>query len=42
VLDAGRCEIGVASTILDLSSDEPRILREGAVLASELEQQIKG
>jgi L-threonylcarbamoyladenylate synthase len=42
VLDGGRCAIGVASTILDLSVEEPRILRDGAIPASELLQRIKG
>lgn len=36
VLDGGRCQIGTASTILDLSGPEPRILREGAIPAQEL------
>jgi L-threonylcarbamoyladenylate synthase len=30
-LDGGPCRVGVASTIVDLTADEPRILREGAV-----------
>ena len=36
VLDGGRCRIGQPSTILDLSGATPRILREGAIPASEL------
>lgn len=36
VLDGGPCELGEASTILDLSSDQPRILRQGAIAASAL------
>ena len=36
VVDGGSCQIGVASTILDLSAGEPRILREGAIPAAEL------
>lgn len=36
VLDGGRCQIGVASTILDLTRPEPLILREGAISASTL------
>lgn len=31
ILDAGPCEIGVESTVLDLCSDVPRILRPGGV-----------
>ena len=30
-LDGGNCRVGVASTIVDLTGGEPRILREGAV-----------
>ena len=36
VLDAGPCAIGQPSTILDLSGATPRILRQGAIPASEL------
>jgi L-threonylcarbamoyladenylate synthase len=36
VLDGGPCRIGQPSTILDLSGTTPRILRQGAVPASEL------
>jgi L-threonylcarbamoyladenylate synthase len=36
VLDGGPCRIGQPSTILDLSGPAPRILREGAIRASEL------
>ncbi len=31
ILDSGPCEIGVESTVLDLCSDEPRILRPGGI-----------
>lgn len=37
VLDGGPCTIGVESTIVDCSGDEPRVLREGGVTAAELE-----
>ena len=36
VLDGGPCRIGQPSTILDLSGPAPRILRPGAIPASEL------
>jgi len=36
VLDGGRCRIGQPSTILDLSGEVPRILRQGAIPQSEL------
>lgn len=31
VLDGGTCSVGIESTVLDLSTTQPRILREGAV-----------
>ena len=31
ILDGGECEIGLESTILDLSGDKPRLLRSGGV-----------
>ena len=31
ILDGGACEFGVSSTIIDLTSDEPKILRHGAI-----------
>ena len=31
ILDSGPCEIGVESTVLDLCSDRPRILRPGGI-----------
>ncbi len=36
ILDSGPSEIGVESTVLDLSSDEPRILRPGGVSLEDL------
>ncbi|HWN32417.1 MAG TPA: Sua5/YciO/YrdC/YwlC family protein, partial [Pseudonocardia sp.] len=35
-LDGGPATEGVASTIVDLTSGEPRILREGAVSAAQV------
>src|SRR5438067_3494858 len=31
ILDSGPCQIGVESTVLDLCSDEPRVLRPGGI-----------
>jgi L-threonylcarbamoyladenylate synthase len=42
VLDGGPCRIGQPSTILDLTGSEPRILRQGAIPASELITSIPG
>ncbi|MDY0055826.1 MAG: L-threonylcarbamoyladenylate synthase [Methyloversatilis sp.] len=36
VLDGGPCEVGIESTILDLSGDTPRILRPGAITADQI------
>jgi L-threonylcarbamoyladenylate synthase len=36
ILDGGACEIGLESTVLDCTSKELRILRHGAITASEL------
>jgi len=36
VLDGGPCAMGVASTVLDLTEEEPKVLREGGIPAREL------
>lgn len=36
ILDGGSCDVGIESTVLDLTSDVPTILRPGAVTASML------
>lgn len=38
VIDGGRCEIGLESTILDLSGGSPRVLRPGAITPAALNQ----
>ena len=38
VLDAGRCPVGIESTVLALGPDGPRLLRAGAVPRSALEE----
>jgi L-threonylcarbamoyladenylate synthase len=38
ILDGGMCEVGVESTIIDLSDGAPRILRPGRVRAHEIER----
>ncbi len=40
VLDGGRCEIGVESTVLDLSGAMPVILRHGAVTPEQLRKVV--
>lgn len=37
ILDAGPCAVGLESTVLDLSTAEPTLLRPGGVTAEELE-----
>jgi L-threonylcarbamoyladenylate synthase len=37
VLDSGPCNVGIESTVLDLSGPEPRLLRPGGVTAEALE-----
>lgn len=41
ILDGGACQIGVESTIIDLSSDKPTILRFGKITRSEIEAVLK-
>jgi len=38
ILDGGKCNIGLESTVLDLTSDTPSILRSGPISKSELEE----
>lgn len=37
VLDGGRCEIGLESTVIDLTSEVPRILRPGAITRADIQ-----
>lgn len=36
ILDGGDCEVGIESTIVDISSETPRILRLGSILPAQL------
>ena len=38
VIDGGRCEVGVESTIIDCTGDRPRILRPGGITAAQVEE----
>ncbi len=38
IIDGGRCDGGRESTIVDVTEDIPRLLREGAISRAELEQ----
>lgn len=37
VLDGGECDVGIESTILDLSGDVPRVLRPGRITHAQIE-----
>lgn len=37
ILDGGACQVGLESTIVDLSRDQPRLLRPGQISKSEIE-----
>ena len=41
ILDGGACEVGVESTILDVSEDNPALLRAGGVGVEEIEDVLK-
>ncbi len=41
ILDGGACQIGVESTILDLSGDKPTLLRFGQITRSSLESVLR-
>jgi L-threonylcarbamoyladenylate synthase len=41
ILDGGRCQVGVESTIVDLASGEPAILRPGGIPKELLEDALK-
>ncbi|MDR0715215.1 MAG: threonylcarbamoyl-AMP synthase [Puniceicoccales bacterium] len=41
IIDGGPCRVGIESTILDVTSDMPRILRPGAISASDIAQTLK-
>lgn len=40
VLDGGPCDVGIESTIVDLSRETPRVLRPGRIAVAELEAAI--
>jgi L-threonylcarbamoyladenylate synthase len=41
VLDGGPCEVGLESTVLDLTARMPRVLRPGSVTATELREIVE-
>lgn len=40
VLDGGACEVGLESTVVDLSSAEPRLLRPGGIPRADIERAL--
>lgn len=41
ILDGGACEVGLESTIVDLSGAQPRLLRPGQISKSEIEELLQ-
>jgi len=41
ILDGGACEVGVESTIIDLSGSQPRLLRPGHITREEIEEVLQ-
>jgi L-threonylcarbamoyladenylate synthase len=41
VLDGGACEVGIESTIVDVSAGEPALLRPGSITAAEVEALLR-
>lgn len=41
ILDGGQCTFGISSTIIDLTSAEPKILRHGAIPAEKILEVLK-
>ena len=41
IIDGGRCPIGVSSTVLDLTTNPPKIIREGAISRDQVESVCK-
>ena len=40
ILDGGSCPVGIESTILDLSTDTPRLLRPGSITREQIELEL--
>jgi L-threonylcarbamoyladenylate synthase len=40
IIDGGDCEIGIESTVIDMTTDRPAILREGSVTKEQIERLI--
>lgn len=40
LIDGGKCNLGEVSTIIDLSKDEPKLIRKGAISISDIEKII--
>lgn len=41
ILDGGSCQVGLESTIVDLSNNQPRLLRPGQICKSEIESVLE-
>ena len=40
IIDGGPCEVGIESTIVDVSGDQPAILRPGRITAAQIEKAL--
>ena len=42
ILDGGKCDVGISSTVLDISTGVPKILRQGIISAASINEVLKG
>jgi L-threonylcarbamoyladenylate synthase len=42
ILDGGPCERGIESTVLDVTGDEPRVLRPGSITRAQIADAVRG
>jgi len=42
IIDSGKTDIGISSTVLDMTVNPPKILRQGALSKEEIEKALKG
>ncbi len=42
IIDGGECRVKVPSTVLDVTAEEPKVLREGAVSLSQIQEALSG
>jgi L-threonylcarbamoyladenylate synthase len=42
ILDGGSCEHGIESTVVDVTGDEPRVLRPGSITRAQIAEAVRG